>query len=238
MTVREVEFADRLTSIIRNVVNKTRFHGFEIMSVRRGFSVGNKEVDIACMVATGPFIFIEVKRKEKNSSGSKTFSSFDSAVIGQAISYCALYERSLNQKIPYFITATPRNYAVFKTPDKLKEFVNLIKAEKREYDKAIKPGKLSKLFAQYLIKSGELRLREEFIEGILNEIVKDYLKIHRIKAQLSYAIISVFTDFVDVISIECAPLVIASANTDLKNMINSLETEMAQILLTAMMTVP
>lgn len=230
MPAREVEFADQLAAIMRNVIAKTRFDGFEIVSVRRGFQVTNKETDIALMSLTGPLIFVETKRKEKNATGSKYFSCFDSAVIGQAISYCALYEKSIGQKVPYFVTAIPKSYAVFKTPERLLDFVDLDKAEKREYDKAIKPGKLSKLFADYLLKSGELRLRDEFIEALLNDIVKDYLKIHQIKAQLTHAIIGVFNDFVDAVSTESEPTVILEANTALKPEIANLESETASSL--------
>ena len=230
MPSREVEFADQLAAVIRNVIAKTRFRGFEIASVRRGFQVTNKETDIALMALTGPFIFVEAKRKEKSATGSRYFSSFDSAVIGQAISYCALYEKSTSQKVPYFITTTPKSYAVFKTPEGLQEYVDLDKAENREYDRAIKPGKLSKLFANYLLKSGELRLGDEFIEALLNDIVKDYLKIHQIKAQLTYAIIGVFNDFVNAVSAECEPTVLLDANAALESEIENLEAEIGSSL--------
>jgi hypothetical protein len=79
--------------------------------VQRGYPVSGKEVDIALFLHSGPFIFVETKRKQASGS-SKLYASLDSAVIGQAIGYCALQEDVNGQKVPYFITITPKNFGV------------------------------------------------------------------------------------------------------------------------------
>ena len=216
---REVEFADHFADIFRHVTKGRKFDGLEVIAVKRGYPVAGKEVDIALIAQAEPFVFIETKRKG-------VYSCFDSVVIGQAISYCALQKENVGQNVPYFITATPTSFAVFKTPNKPTEFVDLSKAEGREYDRAIKPGKLSQLFREHLIKSGELRLRDEFVASLLDELSKDYHKTHPIRVQLTPAIIAFFNDFVDAISTECKDLIKLEAETgSLKDELLRLEEE-------------
>ena len=206
MSGREIDFADRFASILRTVIQKNRFYGLEILSVKREFPISGKEADIACLLPFGPLLFIETKRLSENKR-SKVYSIFDSVIIGQAISYCALQERLTKQRVPYFITATPKRFAIFKTPKNIDEFVNISNARRRIYERVIKPGKLHQFFNEYLLRSGELRLREEFIVALLDDVVKDYLEIEKIKIPITYSIINFFNDFVDAISHECESLI-------------------------------
>jgi type I restriction-modification system DNA methylase subunit len=220
---KELEFQVALYQILQNAVAKMRYQGIEINDVKIGYDIFGKEADIACLQSSIPFIFIETKRKTKDNTSA--YSAFDRAVIGQAISYCAIYEYHVGKKIPYFMTATPKNYVIFKTPEKISSYVDLERAKESDYFHAIKLSKFQELIDKYAIDNGEVRLKDDFVFSILDLIGKNYSKQYHPKPQITYFIIGMLNDFVDHIADGCKYVLKDDANGPLSKDILKLESE-------------
>ena len=207
---REATFQDRLKRLLEDVGSEYRFDGLEISKVERDYPIGRKKADIAVFLKGEiPLLFVETKKKVERPGRWKVrglFRPLDMAVVGQAISYVAIYKDMYEFLVPFFATATPSNIAVFRTPTNIKDFVNLEKAYDGDYEHAIKPGKYSELIKTCLILSGDLNLRESYIQRLLDRLAKDYLKKEILKAEPTWALIGYLRSFVDEFADACKDL--------------------------------
>ena len=207
---REATFQDRLKRLLEDVGSKYRFDGLEISRVERDYPVGRKKADIAAFLRGEiPFLFVETKKKVDRPGKWKVrglFRPLDVAVVGQAISYVAIYKDVYEFLVPFFATATPSNVAVFRSPTNIKDFVNLEKAYDSDYEHAIKPGKYSELIKTFLILSGDLTLRESYVQKLLDRLAKDYLKKEILKAEPTWALIGYLRSFVNGFADACKDL--------------------------------
>ena len=224
---REAPFQDRIIDLIQEVIRDRRFDGVEIIKVERGYPVDGREVDIALFLRGGlPFLFIETKRKSEGRKDREKFDVFSPAVVGQAISYIALLKKN-GVKCPFFATARPGSIAVFRTPENIEEFVDYIWIRERKYEKVLFPGKLQELLSKYLVVREPLQLSEEFFQGLLDTLAKDYSKTKTTKVELSFALIEQFRNFVEDISESCKSLIKYRMENDsiLKQELEKLEKE-------------
>jgi len=143
--------------------------GWRSLGVERDYPIGPKKADIVLLLrGQSPFLIVETKRKIERAGSwrvRRLFDPLDHSVVGQALSYTAIYEDVYKQRVPFFGTANPDRIVIFKTPENLAGFVNLSAAYNGEYDKAILAGKYSELIRDYLILSEELTLSEDYIHG-------------------------------------------------------------------------
>ena len=204
---REDSFREKLATIIRSTIADRQFNGVRIAEVDVAFPLPlNREADIVCYSADRtPYVLIETKRLFKDSTHRETYSPFDKAIIGQVLSYCYLYWNYYGKKIPFFITANPKRYAVFVTPENLEEYVNSSEITRRNYEKVIKNNYLTKIL-QSLVDTDDLRLNESCIINIFEKIGEATKENFVFKPRLSYAVISLLNDFVDELSLFIAPL--------------------------------
>ena len=207
---REATFQDRFKRLLEDVGSEYRFDGLEISKVERDFPVDRKKADIVVFLKGEiPLLFVETKKKVERPGRWKVrglFRPLDIAVVGQVISYVAIYKDVYGFLVPFFATATPSNIAVFRTPANIKDFVNLEKAYDGDYEHAIKPGKFSELIKTCLILSGDLHLRESYIQRFLDRLAKDYLKKEILKAEPTWALIGYLRSFVDGFADACEDL--------------------------------
>lgn len=206
LSKREDSFRGKFAEIIGNSTKNKRFQGIEVADVDVAFPVPlNREVDIVCFTDDRqPLVFIETKSLFKGSKDREIYSPFDKAVIGQVISYCYLYWKDNGIKTPFFITANPKRYAVFVTPENLEEYVNTKEIEKRNYGKVIKSGYLTKILHS-LIDTNDLRLTESCIINIFDKIGEAKQENYVLRPKLSYAVISLFNDFIEELSKSIVP---------------------------------
>jgi len=161
---REDSFREKLATIIRSTIADRQFNGVRIAEVDVAFPLPlNREADIVCYSADRtPYVLIETKRLFKDSTHRETYSPFDKAIIGQVLSYCYLYWNYYGKKIPFFITANPKRYAVFVTPENLEEYVNSSEIRRRKEQIAKTKKKLRSFFFSSLnekiIKNGKERI--------------------------------------------------------------------------------
>ncbi len=224
---REAVFQDKLKELIQ-AASKFRFDGLEVSRVERDHPVDSREVDIAVFIRGGlPFLLIETKKKAEGKRDRGLFDPLALAVVGQAISYAALYGRR-GLHVPYFATANPKSIAVFKTPKDLNEYVNYAKIEKRDYSNVIRQEKFSDLIKNYLIIREELKLTEEYIQNLLDRLAKDFLEKRALKVELSFALINQFRSFVEDLSEQCRDLLELKMKDDLalKTELDKMEKEL------------
>jgi len=117
---REAAFQDDLKRILENVSSKYRFDGIEISRVERDYPIGRKKADIiAFRQKVIPFLIIETKRKFERTGYwrvRRNFRPLDASVVGQAISYAALYKDLNGYVVPFFATANPNAIAFLEPP--------------------------------------------------------------------------------------------------------------------------
>ena len=214
--VREAPFQDKLRDIMQAVISKYKADGLVFSKVERGFKVDNREPDLTLFDVTGnPFLFLETKRKVEGPylRSRELFQPLSKAVIGQAISYVALWKSTRASHVPFFATASPSEIAVFRTPQNVLEYVDMDKVLKRDYENVVKPGMFTKIFKD-LVYHGRLELTEEFIERLLDIIAKDYLKTKISRVSPGWALIEFLRGFVDVLSEKCEPMVKLKSETN------------------------
>lgn len=225
---REAIFQDKLIDLIQSISSKYRFDGLEISKVERGHPIDTREVDVTIFIKGNfPFLLIETKRKiEEKQKTEEFFDPLGTAVVGQAISYTALYEEK-GLKVPFFATSNPKSIAIFRTPERLQEYINYDAIKKRNYRYVIKHEKYADLLRNYLIIREELKLNEEYIQNLLDRLAKDYLKKKILKIELNYALIEQFRLFVEDVSGACKDLLKLRMKEDpiLKNEIEKMEKE-------------
>jgi len=173
------------------MISKFRFDGLAFSAVERGFKIDNREPDLTLFdEAKRPFLIIETKRKiEAARLRARTlFQPLGRAMVGQAISYAALWEKGGKGRIPYFATATPTEIAVFKTPHNVLDYVNMDKVLSREYEEAVKLDLFAKLLG-HLVFHGKLELTEEFVGKLLDTLAEDYLGKSSSKVPTNWALI-------------------------------------------------
>ena len=208
---REIFFQDKLKKLLEDVSSKYRFDGLEIRHVERDYPVDRKKVDIAVFLSGNrPFLFVETKRKVERVGwkARRFFSPLGSSVVGQAISYVAVYWDTYRVLVPFFATANPKNIAVFKSPrpQNLRNYVDLDKAYKGDYDRVLKPGKYAKLIEDCLILSEELKLTEEWIYSLLDRLAKEFLRPKGERVEPTWALIGYFRGFVSELADACKDL--------------------------------
>jgi type I restriction-modification system DNA methylase subunit len=198
------------------MISKFRFDGLAFSAVERGFKIDNREPDLTLFdEAKRPFLIIETKRKiEAARLRARTlFQPLGRAMVGQAISYAALWEKGGKGRIPYFATATPTEIAVFKTPHNVLDYVNMDKVLSREYEEAVKLDLFAKLLG-HLVFHGKLELTEEFVGKLLDTLAKDYLGKSSSKVPTNWALIEFLRGFVDVLSEKCSPMIELKSESD------------------------
>lgn len=204
---REAEIQDALKNLIERIAKKSRFAGLEITHVERDYPVDNKEADIVLfMRGETPFMFIETKRKGKERVS--LFDPLDVSVVGQVMSYAAIYKRSHNVVVPFVATANPDRIAVFRTPENIEDYIDREAVMKRDYKNAFKPGKYSSILENQMRgKCEKLVLSEGYIQTFLEKLAREYLERRVIKAEPTEALIERFKGFVTMIAERCKPLV-------------------------------
>lgn len=204
---REAEIQDALKNLIERIAKKSRFAGLEITHVERDYPVDNKEADIVLfMRGETPFMFIETKRKGKERVS--LFDPLDVSVVGQVMSYAAIYKRSHNVVVPFVATANPDRIAVFRTPENIEDYIDREAVMKRDYKNAFKPGKYSSILENQMRgKCEKLVLSEGYIQTFLEKLAREYLERRVIKAEPTEALMERFKGFVKMIAERCKPLV-------------------------------
>ncbi|MEM3872719.1 MAG: N-6 DNA methylase [Nitrososphaeria archaeon] len=216
---REAAFQDRLKELFIEASKKFRFDGLEISRVERDFPVDSRKVDLI-LFAKGnmPFLLIETKKKDSERE-RLLVDPFAPAVIGQALSYVALYKKS-GINVPFFATSNPKAIAVFRTPDNILDIVDFKGIEERKYDKVIKPGCFSKLISEdYLIIREGPKFDVGYVQSLLDRLAADLMKRKTLKISLNFALIENFRLFVNDLCEACEPLLEVKMGTDqqLKN---------------------
>ncbi|MEM3648866.1 MAG: N-6 DNA methylase, partial [Thermoproteota archaeon] len=212
----EAQFQDRLRDLIQSVISNSRFDGLELSKVERGFKVDTREPDLTVFDKIGsPFLFIETKRKVEHPQlrARALFQPLGKAALGQALSYIVLWERSGRGRVPFFATANPSEIAVFRTPEKVLDYVDMDSVLDRDYESVIKPGMFTRLLGS-LVFHGRVELTEEFIMKLLDTVAKDYLKTRVVRVSPGWALIEFLRGFVDVLTDRCEPMVKLRSETD------------------------
>jgi len=231
--MREAPFQDKLRDVIQSVISRFKFDGLTFSKVERGFKIDSREPDLVIFDELGmPFLIIETKRKIESPHWRVrwVFQPLSKVVIGQAISYVALWKDSGRGHIPFFATATPSEIAVFKTPDDLLNYVDMNRVLSREYEAVIKPEMFMNLL-KHLVFHSKLELSEEFITKLLDTIAKDYLKTKVSRVSPGWALISLLRSFVDVLSERCELMIKLKSEKDerFKNMLKKIGEELGYI---------
>jgi len=202
---REAKFQDKLKDLIEAVAGKFRFHGLEITRVERDYPIDARKADLVLfMRGEMPFMFIETKRIGRESG---PLDPLDVAVVGQVVSYAAIYKRDHKTVVPFVATANPSRIAVFRTPENVEDYVNKDAVLKRDYQHAFKPRMYLRLLKDQLVRCENLGLNEEYIRALLERLAKSYVEKRVPKVEFSEALIGTFREFVNRIAEECRPLV-------------------------------
>ena len=216
---KEKDLQDELKDLIKNVASKYRLSGLEIADVKRDHPVDRQSVDIVIFLrGFAPFLFIETKWKGKKASRQESiYNPLGAAVIGQVLSYAALYKRNFGQLPSYCMTTNEEYFVIFRTPEKIYEFVDLEKAEERDYENAIKRGKYAELLENYVLIQGELKLTSEYIYDILDKLSKDLIAREPLsRIEPSLVLIQYFRTFVYALAKKIQPLVKLKMHEDNK----------------------
>ncbi|MEM1808916.1 MAG: hypothetical protein QXL31_05970 [Thermosphaera sp.] len=157
----EKAFQDELKRAFEAIIGRFRFGGLEFSRVERDWSLVDAwQPDIVLFLKPDdkPFLVIETKRKiEEHGRTRGLFEPLGKAAIGQAISYPAPYYHRYGVSIPFFSTANPMEIAVFRIPENVLDYVSMDAVRAREYEKVVRPGKLSELISVHLVVHKELR---------------------------------------------------------------------------------
>jgi type I restriction-modification system DNA methylase subunit len=227
---REAALQDRIVDIIGSLASKYKFNGLEFSKVERDYPIDGKKPDIVLFRKPddAPFLIIETKRKYTHGSRS-SFQPLSTAAVGQAIGYVAVYASSTLAgaagTIPFFATADPREIAIFRTPEDVMSFVDIKAVEGRDYERAIKPGKYTKLINECLLFYGRIDLSEQFFTKVLDTLAKDYSGLIKGKIRPGWAVINLLRSFVERVSEKSEPMVRLRAERDeaLKNRLEEME---------------
>ncbi|MEM3921688.1 MAG: N-6 DNA methylase, partial [Nitrososphaerota archaeon] len=209
----EKAFQDELKRVFEAIIGRFRFGGLEFSRVERDWPlVDTRQPDIVLFLKPDdkPFLVIETKRKiEERGRTRGLFEPLGKAAIGQAISYPALYYHRYGVSIPFFSTANPMEIAVFRTPENVLDYVSMDAVRAREYEKVVRPGKLSELVSAHLVVHKELRgLDEGALVEVLNALVDEYLSKERVhKVSFKWSTIAFLRNFVETLSKEIEPII-------------------------------
>jgi len=182
---REVNVQDELTYIIRDLVSRFKFNGFEL-DVEREFEIDRKSADIVVLLKPQriPILVIETKRKYIERGTFKVDRRIDplsKAVIGQALCYATLVKKRYNLlTTPFFATANPEKLVLFSSIEKPENYIDLKKCEEREYEEALVPGAYADIinkYSLYMIRT----FKKEDIQKLLEDVVKAWKKIIPLK---------------------------------------------------------
>jgi len=206
---REAEIQDALKDLVEGLIaKKFRFSGVELTYVKRDHPIGSgREADLVLfMRGEVPFMFIETKRKEKGGARG-LFDPLDVSVVGQVMSYAAIYKRDHNFIVPFVATANPDRIVVFRTPEKIEDYIDMEAVLERDYRRAFKPGKFRTLLKDQMERAEKLGLNEDYIRVLLDRLAKSYVEKRAPKAEPGKALIGTFREFVDRVAERCMPLV-------------------------------
>lgn len=203
---REAKIQDELRALIERVTKEKRFHGVEIAHVERDYPVDGREADLVLfMRGEAPFMFIETKRKGKGVG--TLFDPLDASVVGQVMSYAAIWKRSHPEHgVPFVATANPDYIAVFRVPKNIENYIDREALMKRDYKGAIKRKYRSILDEQMVGKVRKLSLTPEFIYSMLDGLAEEYAGKKLTKPEPTEAMIGRFRNFVKEVADRCAPL--------------------------------
>ncbi|MDI6819663.1 MAG: hypothetical protein QMC89_01985 [Candidatus Hodarchaeaceae archaeon] len=210
---REAKLQDDLKNLIETVTKERRFHGVEITHVEWNYPVDGREADLVIfMRGEIPFMFIETKRKVGRGA---LFDPLDASVVGQVMSYAALWKRSHPEhEIPFVATANPESIAIFKVPKNIEEYIDRTALMKRDYRGAIKRKYLSIIENQMVGKLQRLSLTREFIDYLLDRLAEEYAGKRITKPEPSEAMIERFRGFVKTVADKCLPLLESKLKED------------------------
>ncbi|MEM3402271.1 MAG: N-6 DNA methylase, partial [Candidatus Hadarchaeales archaeon] len=203
---REAKIQDELRALIERVTKGKRFHGIEIAHVERDYPVDGREVDLVLfMRGEIPFMFIETKRKGKGRG--TLFDPLDASVVGQVMSYAAIWKRSHPEhEVPFVATANPEHIAVFRVPKNIEDYIDRAALLERNYKDAIK-RKYRFILEEHMVgKVQKLSLSHEFVESLLETLAKEYVEKKPTKPEPTEAMIGRFRGFVRTVAERCAPL--------------------------------
>jgi len=211
---REAKLQDDLKDLIEGTTKGRRFHGIEITHVERDHPVDGREADLVLfMRGEIPFMFIETKRKGKGKGA--LFDPLDASVVGQVMSYAAIYKRSYPEhEVPFVATANPESIAVFRVPKNIEDYIDREAVMKRDYKGAIKRKYLSILENQMVGKAQKLSMTREFIDSLLDRLAEEYVEKKVTKPEPTEAMIARFRGFVKTVADQCAPLLESKLKED------------------------
>ena len=214
---REAKFQDKLKDLIEAVAGKFRFHGLEITHVERDYPIDARKVDLVLfMRGETPFMFIETKRIGRERE-SNLLDPLDVAVVGQVVSYAAIYKRNHKVVVPFVATANPTRIAIFRTPENVEDYVDEDALLKRDYQHIFRPGMYLRLLKDQLERCENLGLNEEYIRTLLERLARSYVEKRAPKSEFSEALVGTFREFVNRIAEECRSLVEAGVKGALRD---------------------
>jgi type I restriction-modification system DNA methylase subunit len=211
---REAKIQDDLKRLIEAAVKGRRFHGVEITHVEWNYPVDGRESDLVLfMRGEVPFMFIETKRKGKGKG--TLFDPLDASVVGQVMSYAALWKRSHPEhEVPFVATANPESIAVFRVPKNIEDYIDREAVMKRDYKAAVKRRYFSLLEKQMVGKVQKLSLTREFVDWLLDKLAEEYVEKKIIKPEPTEAMIGRFRGFVKIVAEGCVPLLESKLKED------------------------
>lgn len=221
---REARFQDELKSCLEANTNY-RFSSLEFSRVEREFPVSNRAADLVVFSNERPFLIIETKRKDQRRRQSFLFQSLSVAAVGQAIAYAVLWETDEGIRVPYFGVANPEGIVVFRTPDRILEYVDMGAVRRRDYDKVLKPGMYTKLLNGSLVIREKIELSKNFAYSLLDKIASDYAAKGKL-VRPAEAVLALLREFVDKVSSRCEPIVeqrLKENESELKRAVEELE---------------
>ncbi len=210
---REARLQDALKDLIEKVTKERRFHGVEITHVERDYPVDGREADLVVfMRGEIPFMFIETKRKVGRGA---LFDPLDASVVGQVMSYAALWKRSHPEhEIPFVATANPEFIAVFRVPKDIERYINREALMKRDYRSAIGRNYFSILESYMVGKPQKLSMSAEFVEDLIDRLAKEYAEKRFTKPEPTEAMMERFREFVRTLAEKCLPRLEAQLKED------------------------
>lgn len=203
---REAKIQDDLKGLIERATKDRRFHGIEIAHVERDYPVDGRETDLVLfMRGEAPFMFIETKRKGKEKG--TLIDPVDTSVVGQVMSYAAIWKRSHPEhEVPFVATANPDFIAVFRVPKNIEDYIDWTALMKRNYKGAIKHKYWSIIEEQMVGKTQKLARTQEFIDSLLDRLAEEYVEKKVTKPEPTEVMIGRFRGFVRVVAERCASL--------------------------------